>query len=207
MKRPAYQFYPDDEEAEGWLKTVSVGAYGLWKRMMNIMHTGEPYGHLTAGGVPVTPEDLSYTIRESPAKTKVLLAELETRGVFSRTPTGVIYCRRMVRDEKVREERSKAGANGGAKPKQKWKQNGSKMPSKTEANSEAKDQAKTGSIISRLSSVPPTGEESLTGSLLPVGTSESEANGPWDDNGVCRGCGGVRFHAGQWCPFSEVAHA
>lgn len=192
MKRPAYQFYPDDEEAEGWLKTVSVGAYGLWKRMMNLMHTGEPYGHLTAGSVPVTVEDLSYTIRQPLPATKRLLAELEERGVFSRTATGVIYSRRMVNDEKVREERAKAGASGGAKPKQTWKQN----PSKTKANGQANTEAKTGSISYRLSSVPPSGEEGLTGPLLPEGSSKPQANG-LRISAFCEHCPGVLVN-GFW---------
>jgi hypothetical protein len=40
-----------------------------------------------------------------------LLAELEHAGVFSRTAEGVIFSRRMVQDEKLRETRASGGAN------------------------------------------------------------------------------------------------
>ena len=44
---------------------------------------------------------------------KKLLAELEERGIFSRTGAGVIYSRRMVRDEDLRERRAGYGKLGG----------------------------------------------------------------------------------------------
>jgi hypothetical protein len=41
----------------------------------------------------------------------LLIAELEHAGVFSRTAEGVIFSRRMVQDEKLRETRATGGAN------------------------------------------------------------------------------------------------
>jgi hypothetical protein len=45
-----------------------------------------------------------------------LLAELESAGVFSRTEDGIIFSRRMVQDEKVRETRANGGYNSLSNP-------------------------------------------------------------------------------------------
>ncbi len=45
-----------------------------------------------------------------------LLAELQSSGVFSCTDDGVIYCRRMIREEGKREKCGEAGRKGGGNP-------------------------------------------------------------------------------------------
>jgi hypothetical protein len=115
-RRPAFQFYPGDEERETSLRLVSLAAYGLWKRMLNLMHDGLPYGHLTtAAGAEITPAQLARLVGETAIITKRLLAELEEAGVFSRDGNGIIHSRRMVRDEHIRSVRAAAGATGGAR--------------------------------------------------------------------------------------------
>lgn len=111
VRRPALQHYPGDEERETGLKLVDLAAFGLWRRMINIMHVGEPYGHLTTpeSGTPIGPAELARLLGESPATIKRLLGQLETHKVFSRTDMGVIYCRRMVRDERTRNNRAAGG--------------------------------------------------------------------------------------------------
>jgi DNA-binding Lrp family transcriptional regulator len=78
--------------------------------MLDLMHDGEPYGHLTNNGVPMTVAELARTVGESPAKVKKWLKELEDKRVLSRTAEGVIYSRRMVRDEEIRRKRAEGGA-------------------------------------------------------------------------------------------------
>ncbi len=74
------------------------------------MHDGDPYGHLTAGGVPIDAVQLARIVGVSRvAKLRAWLTELETRKVFSRSDGGVIYSRRMVRDEHNRNVRAAGG--------------------------------------------------------------------------------------------------
>jgi hypothetical protein len=112
-KRPAYQWYPGDFKRDTALQACSFEARSLWREMLDLMHDGEPYGHLTAGGVPINDAALARMIGIKPGKCVAWLFELESRGVFSRTPKGVIYSRRMVKDEHIRIVRAQAGRLGG----------------------------------------------------------------------------------------------
>lgn len=91
------------------MQACSFYARALWREMIDLTHDGEPYGHLTAGGVAITPGDLARMVGASPAKVKQWIKELDDRKVFSRTPEGVIYSRRMVRDERKRTVRAAGG--------------------------------------------------------------------------------------------------
>lgn len=104
MKRPAFQFYPADWRNDAALRMCSLAVRGLWWEMICIMHTAEPYGHLVAAGQPISPEELARIVGESRADVVRWLAELERRKVYSVTPDGAIYSRRMVRDENERDK-------------------------------------------------------------------------------------------------------
>lgn len=108
-KRPAYQFYPGDEQRDTAVQSLSLAAFGLWRRMQNIMHDSEPYGHLTVAGYPIDVDDLARMVGESPSVVRRLVHELEAKKIFSRLDGGVIYSRRMVRDERVRNARAAGG--------------------------------------------------------------------------------------------------
>lgn len=109
-KSPAYQWYPGDARRDTALQSCSFYARALWREMMDLMHDGEPYGHLTAGGVPITPAQLARIVGMPLPKIKTWMGELEERKVFSRTDSGVIYSRRMVRDEATRAARAAGGS-------------------------------------------------------------------------------------------------
>jgi hypothetical protein len=83
--------------------------------MLTIMHDGDPYGHLTMEGRPIAPDMLARLIGETPGMVKRLMKELEENNVFSRTDAGIIFSRRMVRDEEARERRAEVGRANGAK--------------------------------------------------------------------------------------------
>lgn len=112
-KRPSYQWYPGDFRRDTALQSCTFDARALWREMMDLMHDGEPYGHLTAGGVPIGPDELSRMTGLDMRRLRPALAELERKAVFSRTPEGIIYSRRMVRDELVRNARAAGGKLGG----------------------------------------------------------------------------------------------
>lgn len=112
MKRPAFQFYPGDWRTDPGLRLCSIGARGLWIEMMCLMHEGEPYGHLTVQGRVIEPQSLARLVSESVPAVKRWMAELRENEVFSTTDDGVIFSRRMVRDEGIREARAAGGKQG-----------------------------------------------------------------------------------------------
>lgn len=109
MKRPSFQWYPGDFRRDTAVQACCFGARSLWREMMDLMHDGEPYGHLTAGGVAIQPENLARIVGEPAGKVRRWLKELDDHKVFSRTDAGVIFSRRMVRDELHRNRRGAGG--------------------------------------------------------------------------------------------------
>ena len=107
------KFYPSDWRADQALRVCSIAARGLWVECLCIMHEAEPYGHLVINGRPVTDTQLSALTGTPVDQLAALLSELEDGGVFSRNSGGVIYSRRMTRDEKKARTARKNGQNGG----------------------------------------------------------------------------------------------
>ena len=111
-KRPSFQFYPGD-----WLRDsisgCSLAAQGLWLRMMIIAHDCHPYGELRLEGAPMPHAAIARRCGCTVEEYERLYGELTRSGVPSQKPDGTIFCRRMVRDEKIRKIREKAGKKGG----------------------------------------------------------------------------------------------
>ena len=97
-KTPAFQFYPGD-----WLRSevagCSIGAQGLWLRLLIVMHDCERYGYASQNGKPMSNAALARRCGVGLEEFNDLLAELEDAGVFSREEDGTIFSRRMARDE------------------------------------------------------------------------------------------------------------
>lgn len=103
---------------ERWRKDLgvqssSLAARGLWNELLQVMHACEPYGHLVINGQAPTVEEIAALVGSTKREVARLLAELERKGVFSRTPAGVIYSRKYVRDEKEYREAAANGKKGG----------------------------------------------------------------------------------------------
>ena len=100
-KRPGIYVYDGD-----WVKDnvagCSLGAQGLLLRMMFIGHNSERYGYLQQNGAAIPPESIARRCGCTPEEYATLLQELDAAAVLSRTPTGIIFSRRMVRDEAER---------------------------------------------------------------------------------------------------------
>ncbi|PTD19916.1 GIY-YIG nuclease family protein [Sphingomonas fennica] len=111
-KRPSFQFYPPDWRNDPGLRLCSIAARGLWIEMMCLMHDATPYGHLTVLGRPLGPEALARLVGEGVPQVRRWLAELEANQVYSVDGEGVIFSRRMVRDEMLRDARAAGGAAG-----------------------------------------------------------------------------------------------
>ncbi len=110
--RPWFKFYPRDWRADEALRDCSMAARGLWIELMCLMHEATPYGHLLPAGRKPTDQKLAVQVGVSVGELKRLLNELEEARAFSRTPDGVIYSRRMVRDEHLRTEGLRAFREG-----------------------------------------------------------------------------------------------
>jgi len=91
----------------------SLAARGLWAEMLALMQEAAPCGHLLISGRAPTDAQLAVLAGAPSEQIPGLLGELESAGVFSRTREGVIYSRRMVRDEKKAREARKNGKCGG----------------------------------------------------------------------------------------------
>lgn len=82
--------------------------------MVCLMHQSPTYGHLLMpNGSRPTAAVLARLTGGSEAEVTALVAELEAAAVFSRAGDGVIFCRRMVRDETRRIQAIEDGKKGG----------------------------------------------------------------------------------------------
>jgi hypothetical protein len=112
LKRPSIQFYVKDYRDDAGLRLCSLAARGLWIEMICIMHMAEPYGHLVAAGKPVNAQGLARLAGADSPVVAELLQELADQRIYSVTADGVIYSRRMVRDEQIRLKRAAGGSAG-----------------------------------------------------------------------------------------------
>lgn len=113
IKRPAFQFYPADWLRDTALRSCSIPARGLWIDMVCYMHEGSTYGHLKVNEKVIDSITLSRMVGITKCECDELLLELESCGVFKKTEEGVIFSKRMVNDEVLREARSNGGKLGG----------------------------------------------------------------------------------------------
>lgn len=113
-KLPWQKWFWADWKSDQRLQLVSVAARGVWVEMLGIMVAEEPHGYLKVGPKVILPVNLvgllgSTTLEE----VEGCVAELEEMEIFSRDEEGVIYSRRLVRDEAVRRKRAAGGKKGG----------------------------------------------------------------------------------------------
>lgn len=108
------KWFPHKYRDEVGLRFCSFAAEGLWMAILMRMHTNDPYGHLTlAGRAPSSKEIAKILGKGTASQIQSSLEELEHERVFSRTPDGIIYCRRMVRDNRRRLIAKENGSQGG----------------------------------------------------------------------------------------------
>lgn len=142
MRLPAIQIFPGDWMRDN-VAGCSPVAQALWLREMFVMHDAKPYGHLIENGSPMRVETLIRRCGFKLAETKKASEELQISGVPRVTGTdeyrellratihtdegavtvdlsplgvsvdGVIYSKRMVKDQRLRVIRKLAGKLGG----------------------------------------------------------------------------------------------
>lgn len=113
--------------------------------MIALAHEATPYGHVLINGSAPDIATLSRLVGAGESECEALMAELDRNGVFSRTRNGVIYSRRMVRDQKKAVHAQKIGKTGGNPTLGKQRENppqvnppdkGGDKPQKPEARSQ-----------------------------------------------------------------------
>jgi len=112
-RQPWFQFYPQDWRGDQALRMVSLTARGLWIECLTVMHEATPYGHLVVNGRPLGVDVLARMVGATGEEVRSCLTELEESGVYDVTGKGVIFSRRMVRDQERRTKLRKNGAKGG----------------------------------------------------------------------------------------------
>lgn len=102
---PWFQFETVAWRGDANLRTCSALARAVWLEMMLVMHEAEPRGYFVQRGGTRLDLDLksfSKISAYSVSAIKRAIAELDVKRIFSRTAEGVIFSRKMVRDEKRR---------------------------------------------------------------------------------------------------------
>jgi hypothetical protein len=113
-KLPSFQFYPGDWRKDPGVQSLEYHDRGVWWEMLCLMHECEPRGKLAIGGRPIPPERVATMLGLLKQNYEICLSRLLDAGVAAReSDTGIVYCRRMVRDEHIRSIRSAAGKTGG----------------------------------------------------------------------------------------------
>lgn len=139
MKRPSFQFYPNDWTSNPNLRRCTFAEKGIWLDVMCLMHDQEPYGILRwplkeiAEAVKCRPADLSALVRKGVLKgdDKRLIDPFiyvprsgrkdgEPVELLAAQDGPIWYSSRMVKDEYVRTirgESTRFGEEQGAAPK------------------------------------------------------------------------------------------
>lgn len=113
IRKPYLKFYGRDWLGDPALRMISPAARGVWIDLLCIMSMAVPYGHLTVHGAPMADDQAARVCGLPLAEYAALLASIEAAGVSSRTPDGVLYCRRLVRDHAYYASQADAGRRGG----------------------------------------------------------------------------------------------
>jgi hypothetical protein len=107
------KFFWSDWESDEALRLCSLASQGLWMRMLCLAAKADPTGYVTVNGRPLGVTDIARLAGVTETECESLLSELDRNGVFSRTRSGTIYSRRMMRDAKRRQIAQKNGKSGG----------------------------------------------------------------------------------------------
>ena len=96
------------------LRCLPPNARGCLIDLMCYAHQGEPYGHVSVSGNPMTDDMIARLLRLSPDEWKCNKKFLlESHRIYVAEHTGSIYIKRMVRDNELRMLAVEGGGKGG----------------------------------------------------------------------------------------------
>ena len=114
MKLPAIQFYPGDWHKDQGVQALDLLQRGAWFELLLMMHDSDERGVLLVNGQPMPDAVIARRLGLDNQTANQILTTLLTYGVASRRDTdGALFCRRMVKDENLRQIRTAAGKKGG----------------------------------------------------------------------------------------------
>lgn len=153
-KLPAMQFYTGDWRKDPGVQALNYEDRGIWFEMLCLMWESDERGKLMLNGRKIPEEGLARLLGLDNQKLNQTLTTLLTYGVASVEPdTGVIYSRRMVRDEEIRKIRQESGKKGGnprlvnQKPNQAAKQKSTPSFSSSFSSSKQDSRGDSSSLI------------------------------------------------------------
>ena len=114
-KQPSFQFYPGDWKRDAGVQSLSFEERGVWFEMMLLMFESAERGKLVFGsGTPMPEDAVARSLGLDRQRYVQILRKLLDYGVASKDEkTGIIYCRRMVRDAELSRKRAECGKLGG----------------------------------------------------------------------------------------------
>lgn len=112
-KRRWSKFWWQDYERDPALRLCSLAAQGLWMRLLCLMHEADPYGYLCVNHRPLHTRQLAQMLGVAERQIQRLMAELREAGVYSTTPEGLVFCRRLLRDKAASDLGAQWGRTGG----------------------------------------------------------------------------------------------
>lgn len=172
-------WYFSDWLAEPGLRLCGLAAKGLWMDMLAIASTSDEPGFVLIGGEPADAALLARFCGASLGEVEGALGELEKRKVFSRDAKGRIYCRRMIRHQRL-SQRGSSGGRAAAEANQrdekgKFKQAG-KTPRPTTTSTTTSPSSVKDSPVGESSkpAAPPAGTQPQFALEAPLTKSKSE---------------------------------
>ena len=113
-KLPAIQFYPGDWKKDPGVQALDFETRGIWFEIILLMHESEEYGALLLNGRPMPDDALANLLRLDNGRLTTSLTKILEYGVAARRESdGALTCRRMLRDENIRQKRREGGKLGG----------------------------------------------------------------------------------------------
>lgn len=113
LKKPYLHFYPSDHKSDPGIVELDYASEYVWLKMLHLMSECEDRGRLAVKGKPISLPSLSRECKMPVHQLKGCIKNILDKGVGSRGPDGVIFSRRMVRDEQYRKKAAKFGKQGG----------------------------------------------------------------------------------------------
>jgi hypothetical protein len=91
---------------------LSISARGFWFELLLIMHSSPRRGYLlNADSSPITREQIQRKLHLTTDEVTALDRELVEAGVYTRTQDGIVFSRRMVREESKKADWRKSKAD------------------------------------------------------------------------------------------------
>lgn len=110
--QPWMPFYFGDWRKAPEIRALDLDVRMIWFEMLGFMWESTDRGFLTINGKPVSTSVITKMVGVEISVMQSAIAQMEMYDVFSRREDGAIYCRRMVKEEKTRTDKSNAGKAG-----------------------------------------------------------------------------------------------